>query len=121
LSFYLDTNAVYSYIFEDAHSTRIDQWIDRNRTALVISDWLETEFCALVHRRLRDGGLTAEATRVGMADFDVLARERTLRLPLSAADALHLALSAESGHCLVTFDIRLANAAKALGFAVETP
>jgi predicted nucleic acid-binding protein len=140
LSFYLDTNAIYSYIFEDSHSALIDRWIDRNRSGLVISDWVDTEFHALVHRRLRSGGLTGEAAHIGVADFDAFARERALRLPLtaasgahaamlardptlklSAADALHLAVSAEGAHCLVTFDIRLAEAARAQGFAIEVP
>jgi predicted nucleic acid-binding protein len=46
---------------------------------------------------------------------------RALELKLSAADALHLALSAEGRHCLVTFDARLADAALAAGFRAEIP
>jgi predicted nucleic acid-binding protein len=42
-------------------------------------------------------------------------------LKLSAADALHLALSSEAGHCLITFDTRLAEAAHSRGYEVEVP
>ncbi len=129
--FYLDTSAVYSFVFEDAHSAKIDRWIDKNRSVLVVSDWLETEFFALVNRRVRTGGLTHDAADIGLADFETLVREsaqrirlspvvgaratqlaRDPKLKLSAADALHLALSAEDGHCLVTFDMRLAEAGR---------
>lgn len=47
-----------------------------------------------------------------------LARDPALKL--SAADALHLALAAIDGLSLVTFDDRLADAAKARGYRVET-
>jgi predicted nucleic acid-binding protein len=140
LSFYLDTNAIYSYVFEDAHSQRIDDWIASRRAPIVVSDWAEAEFYALVGRRTRSGGLTPEAVDVGIRDFVTLAYEHAQRLSLSAAagalaanlardpklklsaaDALHLALSAHGDHCLVTFDERLAEAARARGFAVEIP
>lgn len=49
----------------------------------------------------------------------LLARDPGLKL--SAADALHLALSAEGGHCLVTFDVRLIEAARARGYSSEIP
>ena len=42
-------------------------------------------------------------------------------LKLSAADALHLALSADGGHCLVTFDARLAESARTRGLRAEIP
>jgi predicted nucleic acid-binding protein len=41
-------------------------------------------------------------------------------LKLSAAESLHLALAAIDGLSLVTFDDRLADAAKARGYSVET-
>jgi predicted nucleic acid-binding protein len=140
LSYYLDTRAIYSYIFEDAHSPAAEKWIGDANRPLIISDWVESEFGALINRRVRDGGLAVDAAVSGLSEFDsfalghaqryrlsgaagaraaVLARDPALKL--SAADALHLALSAEGGHCLVTFDIRLAEAARVRGFDVEVP
>jgi predicted nucleic acid-binding protein len=140
LSYYLDTSAIYSYIFEDAHSPAVEEWIGDANRPLIISDWVESEFGALINRRVRDGGLAVDAAVSGLSEFDsfalghaqrcrmsaaagaraaLLARDPALKL--SAADALHLALSAEGGNCLVTFDIRLAEAASARGFDVEVP
>jgi hypothetical protein len=86
------------------------------------------------------GLLSADVANAALLDFDAFAGscarhlpqtaasgalaallERDPALKLSAADALHLALSAEGSHCLVTFDIRLAEAARARGSSVEVP
>ena len=139
MSFYLDTNAIYSYIFSDAHSQRIDNWIARRAAPIFISDWVEAEFYALVWRRLRGGGLTSDAAKIGIGEFEAFVRlharglslspsagvlaaslARDPALKLSAADALHLARAANDGLSLVTFDDRLADAAKARGYRVET-
>jgi predicted nucleic acid-binding protein len=48
-----------------------------------------------------------------------LARDPLLKL--SAADALHLASAADGGHILVTFDARLADAARARAVPLEMP
>jgi predicted nucleic acid-binding protein len=140
VSFSVDTNFVVSILFVDAHTERAFAWLARNRAPLLISDWVATELLALVQRCVRTGLLSGEIAAAAMAEFDAFARTRaeSLRLSpgaglraaglardaalkLSAADALHLALSAEGDHCLVTFDTRLADAAKARGFAFDTP
>jgi predicted nucleic acid-binding protein len=140
VSFYLDTNAIYAFIFADAHSTRIDHWLVRQSAPIVVGDWVKAEFYALVWRRVRGGGLKADAAAIGITDFDTfvtskaqglalspsagalaanLARDPLLKL--SAADALHLASAADGSHVLVTFDARLADAAKARVYPVEIP
>jgi len=140
MSFYLDTNAIYSFIFGDAHSARMDNWLKTPSSLLIIGDYVQTEFHALVGRRVRGGGLTPHAASVGIADFDafVARRAQTLALSssagalavelardpllkLSAPDALHLACAADGGHALVTFDLRLADAARARSYPVEIP
>jgi predicted nucleic acid-binding protein len=140
VSFCLDANFIVSILFVDSNTARAFAWLERNRARLLVSDWTATELFALVQRRVRTGLLSGEVAMAALAEFDAFARERaeSLRLSpaagaraaglardaalkLSAADALHLALSAEGDHCLVTFDIRLADAAKARSFAFETP
>lgn len=140
MSFYFDTNAIYSLTFSDAHTSRVYVWLQRQSAKLIVGDYAKAEFHALVGRRLRGGGLTSLAASLGVADFDafVARRAQTLalapsagklavdlardpRLKLYAPDALHLACAAEGGHVLVTFDQRLAEAAKLCGYAVETP
>jgi predicted nucleic acid-binding protein len=138
VSFYIDTNAIYSFVFADAHSQRIDNWIVRQAAPIFLSDWAKSEFYALVWRRVRGGGLTGDAAKIGIGEFEAFIRDHTrglslspsagvlaaslardAALKLSAADPLHLALAAIDGLSLVTFDDRLADAAKARGYSVE--
>ena len=140
MSFCLDTNVLVSIFFADAHSTRAFAWLERVPEPICVSDWAATEFFALAHRRVRAGLLDADAANAALLDFDAFAGNRAQRrshsaasgalaallardpgLKLSAADALHLALSAEGGHCLVTFDVRLIEAARARGYSSEIP
>ncbi len=140
MSFYLDTNFIVSIHFPDVHTARSFDWLAARASRLVVSDWTAAEYYALVLRRVRTGTLSAMAASAAFAEFDAFAGGRAARAPmalvagpraaemardpelkLSAADALHMAISAEGGHCLVTFDKRLAEAARARGFAVETP
>ncbi len=134
---YLDTNAIYSFIFQDAHSVAIQRWLAESSAQLFTSDWTETEFAALVNRRARAGGLTGAAAKTGIADFDDFVDKRSISLrlspsvgslsallardpdlKLSAADALHLAVCAVNDCRLVTFDVRLADAARMRGVSV---
>jgi predicted nucleic acid-binding protein len=73
LSYYLDTSAIYSYIFEDAHSPAVEKWIGDANRPLIISDWVESEFGALINRRVRDGGLAVDAALSGLSEFDSFA------------------------------------------------
>jgi predicted nucleic acid-binding protein len=136
----LDTNVLVSIFFADAHSSRAFAWLERVSEPIWVSDWAATEFFALAHRWVRAGLIGAETANAVLVDFDAFAGGRARRLSqspaagalaallardsglkLSAADALQLALSAEGGHRLVTFDVRLAEAARARSFAFEIP
>lgn len=140
MSYSLNTNVVLSTLFVDAHTARAFAWLERGPKGLHVSDWVAAELAALVRRRARAGLIPEEAAAAALIEFDAFAGARAQRLSqsaaagalaanlardpklkLSAADALHLALSAHGDHCLVTFDERLAEAARARGFAVEIP
>jgi 2-haloacid dehalogenase len=85
-------------------------------------------------------GAQLEAAEAALLEFESFAGARTRRLPhsasagahaaelardpelkFSAADALHLALSAEGRHRLVNFDARVADSTRAAGFDAEIP
>ena len=140
MSFSLDTNFLVSILFADAHTARAFAWLGLGAIEINVSDWAATELFALVHRRVRAGLIAPDVAAAALIDFDAFMASRARRLPqsaaagshaadlardaalkLSAADALHLALSADSGHSLVTFDQRLADAARARGYPVEIP
>lgn len=137
--FSLDTSFLVSILFIDAHTARAFAWLGAGGGDIRVSDWAATELFALVHRRVRGGLITADVAAAALTDFDAFMAGRARRLPqssaagvlaaslardaalkLSAADALHLALAAIDGLGLVTFDDRLADAAKARGYRVET-
>ena len=140
MSFYVDTNVVMSFLLEDAHSSKVDDWLGKAPRAIFASFWLEAEFFALIGKKTRSGALTSDQSRVILDRFEAefltqgrrlgatasagliassLARDASLKL--SAADTLHLALSVDYGLTLLTFDARLADAAVARGHAVEVP
>jgi predicted nucleic acid-binding protein len=140
VSFVLDTNFLVSILFVDAHTARAFAWLGAGASDIWVSDWAGTELFALVHRRVRAGSIGADVAAAALNEFDAFMASRARRLPsssasgvlaanlardpalkLSAADALHLALAAVDGLGLVTFDNRLADAAKARGYRFETP
>jgi predicted nucleic acid-binding protein len=140
VSYCLDTNFLVSILFADAHTARAFAWLERLPEPIYVSDWAATEFFALIRRRMRTGLLDADVADTALLEFDAFAGARARRLShsatagalaallardptlkLSAADALHLALSAGGNHSLVTFDVRLAEAARAAGFNAEIP
>jgi len=140
LSFYLDTNVLLSLFFQDAGSDAAAKWLEHALAPFAISDWSEAEFHAVVNRWVRSGALSLSAAKSGAGDFDEFARMFTSRLQLSAgagelaaqmtrdaamklaaADALHLALAVSGGHSLVTFDQRLAEAARQCAADVIIP
>jgi predicted nucleic acid-binding protein len=140
VSYCLDTSFLVSILFPDPHTSRAFAWLEALPRTIYVSDWAATEFFALVRRRTRTALVNPEVAEAALVEFEAFASSRAQRLPqsapagahaaelarapelkLSAADALHLALSAEGCHCLVTFDARLADAALAAGFRAEIP
>ncbi len=140
MSYCLDTNFLVSILFVDAQTDRAFAWLERVPEPTYVSDWAAAELFALVHRRTRAGLLGGDVAGAALLEFDGFAGSRARRLSispaagalaallardpalkLSAADALHLALSADGGHCLVTFDARLFEAAGMRGFNCEIP
>jgi len=137
LSFHLDASFIVSLFLRDAHTFEADHWIERAVGSVIVSDFCAVEFAAVVSHGVRTGRLSpaeAEATltdfdewrskssvlhHVGTADFaraDRLVRDFATKL--AAADALHLAAAMNAGASLVTFDDRLAEAARMQGMGV---
>ena len=83
MSLYLDTNVVYSFVFEDAYSARADIWMARQSVPIVVVDWAKVEFHALVRRLVRAGALKADVAGVGFADFERFIATQTRGLALA--------------------------------------
>jgi predicted nucleic acid-binding protein len=140
VSYCLDMSFLVSVLFPDSHTSSAFASLERLPRAIYVSDWAATEFFALVRRRTRAGLVDPQVAEGTLLEFEAFAMSRAQRLAqsalagahaaelardpdlkLSAADALHLALSESGRHCLVTFDARLAEAARAGGFRAEIP
>ncbi len=134
---YLDASAVAKIYIAEPDSEALESALVGRRD-LVVSDLAVTELTSALARRVRDTELSAsqaervyrrilqdvnagEFHRTELTQSAHREAERLLmgvgrRVPLRAADALHLALAALAGtRVLITFDRRMTTAAKALG------
>jgi len=134
---YLDASALAKVYIPEPESSVLGSVL-AGRRDLIVSDLAVTEVASAMMRRVRDRqlrrGEMAEAYRTlagHVADRRFLRAELTAnahreaerllmtlgeRVPLRAADGLHLALAAlASARVLVTFDRRMAAAAAAVG------
>jgi predicted nucleic acid-binding protein len=136
---YVDASALAKLYFPESDSDRLNRLL-AGRRDLVASDLAVTEFVSSLARRQRDGMLSAAVVQraqralLDHLDGGVFQRaeltpdchrvaERLLiqlmQLTLRAADALHLALTAACDCAtMLTYDLRLAKAAKAIGLTV---
>ncbi len=124
---YLDTSAALKLMIEERESGALARLIDGEEPELVACLLLETELRRSVHRI---GGLSQEAVSVfldGVSLFEVppsLFREAGL-LPgewLRSLDALHVAAGIRLGvDRVLTYDARLADAARGVGLPVLAP
>jgi hypothetical protein len=132
---YLDTSVVVAALTDESNTRRMQAWLGSHPPGLLaISDWVVTEFSAALSIKLRTGQTLPSArakalaifTQLTVNSFRVWSVSRTefstaakfadsYELGLRAADALHLAISADHGATLCTLDRRLAEAGSALG------
>lgn len=140
MSDYLDASAIVSILLDEASSDAVLTVAQGAEGVLLISDFGITEVSSAISQLIRtrrrsnheahalveelDGWVeaTAETTRATSADIaEATAIVRQFDLKLRAPDALHLAICRRLEARLITLDIRLANAAKALGVAYINP
>lgn len=132
MSAYLDASLVVSLFLIDANSVRARALLGAE-PAPVLSDWCAVEVSGVIARQMRIGALSSQDTQTAYRNFDrwrvTVAREDTMAadvdatmrlvrradLNLRGPDALHLVIASRLGAKLLTFDARLAAAAKAVG------
>jgi predicted nucleic acid-binding protein len=125
---YLDASAAVKLIQREPESAALRHYLARQRTVLS-SRVMGVELLRAV-RRL-DGTLEDQARAVLAVtasvelDADIVARAGAVDPPgLRSLDAIHLASALSIGpelDAFVTYDIRQADAARALGLVVESP
>ena len=132
---YIDTSIVVSSLIREVHTDRAQRWLgEQTSEDLAISDWVISEFSSALSLKLRTKQISEETRAEALAGFARFAGNMLHVLPVSsphfraaarfadrqelglrAGDALHLAIAAESGSTLYTFDRRLAAAGPAIG------
>jgi predicted nucleic acid-binding protein len=136
---YLDTSAILPLFLTDRHTDAMRAWATEPTIVVVLSDFGAAEFVAAISRAVRIGRLSNAAATTVLTLFDrwrvqteqrrigggdIAACERLLRdfrLKLNAPDALHLAIASTESVPLVTFDERLAVAARAIAHTTIVP
>lgn len=124
---YLDTSAALKLLVEEDESAAFADFVEQEQPNLVASFLVETELrrAATRHPTIPQAAVTTLLAGVGMLDSPRgLFREAGV-LPgthLRSLDALHLASATREGvdHVL-TYDRRMAAAARELGFRVHAP
>ncbi len=133
---YLDTNGVIALLTADPLTARVTALLRQDADPLIVSDFTAAEFSAVVGRKARTGAIIKQhaldalaaldqwllrVLRVELEAGDVSRADAVLRrldLPLMAPEAIHIAIAQRVGARLVTFDQRMAAAARSLGLAV---
>ncbi|GAA1482597.1 type II toxin-antitoxin system VapC family toxin [Gordonia sinesedis] len=129
MAYYLDTSALVKLVVAEAETPGLRTWIAAGDTDLVSSDLARTELLRAVRRIATDRVVQARAVldaltllTLGTDLFEAAAHlDPTV---LRTLDALHLAAALALGDDLsgiVTYDDRLADAARAHGIPVLTP
>lgn len=124
---YLDTAAALKLMVEESESSALADRLDSEVPDLVSCLLLETELRRAAQRReaLSQERVSQFLERVGLYEVPAsLFREAGLvtGANLRSLDALHLAAAVRIGvDAVVTYDQRMAQASRALGFAVVAP
>ncbi len=131
---YLDTNILVSLHINDGLTAPAVSWIAEQTLALALSEWVRTEFHAVIGLRKRKDELSAAMAHKAINSFTTRVDDYHHLLPVSneaatlaadwlrnpdctlqTGDALHLAIAQRGGaSVLATFDARFAKAAQKL-------
>jgi len=129
MAFYVDTSALVKLVVAEAQTTALQTWITTTTAELVSSDLARTELLRAVRRGASDQVVQARAVldSLSLLTVSTTVFESAGHLNpavLRTLDALHLASALSLGddlEGLVTYDERLAEAARSHGIAVVAP
>ena len=123
---YVDTSALGALLIDQPESPALLDWLDQTAVTLVSSDLLETELRRIAVREgLDQSDVTRVVDGVGLAALDRAVYRSAGFLPmpyLRTLDALHLeAAMRVDAAGILTYDRRLAEAARSAGLDVIAP
>jgi predicted nucleic acid-binding protein len=131
---HLDASVLVPLFAIDSLNSRAEKALRSLQNELIVSDLSAAEFSSVIARRVRTRDLRAEEARTAFLNFDIWCNRysrlvnieridfsqaiglmRRLELSLRTPDALHIAIAQRIGGTLLTFDKRMASAARVLG------
>lgn len=137
---YLDASFLVALLTAEAASVRAVDFVSAYPAGLIVSDFASAEFASAISRHVRMGHMPRNEGQIVISAFDrwvlgaaasiealpvdiALATTflRRLDLVLRTPDAIHIAVSQRLAATLVTFDQRMAAAARMLGTTVIEP
>lgn len=129
MTYYLDTSALVKLVAPEPESAVLRQWLEARAEALVTSDLARTELFRAVRRVLPKSAPLARQVldTLTVLRLETSVFEEAARLEptgLRSLDALHLAaalLLEDDLLGVVTYDERLAEATRLLGYPVLAP
>ena len=129
MAHYVDTSALVKLVIAEAETEALRSWIGKERPTLVSCDLARAELMRAVRRAAPDRAVQARLvldaiTLVAVATATFEAAGRLDPATLRTLDTIHIAAALELGDDLtgmVTYDDRLADAARANGIVVVAP
>ena len=137
MSVYLDASVLAALFTVDPFSERTDRFFRGLGAVAVVSDFGAVELASAISRHVRMRELTKDEAQQALSAFDLWAARMTSRvetlsldvraaeaylrrldLTLRTADALNIAIAQRLGAELATFDVRMADSARAIGLSV---
>jgi hypothetical protein len=134
---YLDASLLVPLFVTDALAARAEDLLPRIEARPIVSDFAASEVSSAIARKLRmavithaearaafvavDARVATTAERVPIEPADVRLAERLVRrldLPLRVPDAMSIAIALRVRARLASFDVRMLDAARAVGLPV---
>ena len=128
--FYLDASAAAKLVLAEDDSDAMKEWIEATDAVIVSSDLLRTELLRTIRRhvpaQLSQGRALLESiTLIALSRNDYESAAMLGPPVLRSLDALHLASAVDVGGdeltAIITYDLRMIEAARAMSIAVVSP
>ena len=137
MTVYLDASVLVALFTNDHLTARAEKFLRANPMVLIVSDFAAAEFSSVIARHVRTKDIIKDDARTVFANFDIWTARTTQRARISAADiitaevflrrldlalrtpdAINIAMAQRMGATLVTFDKKMAAAARSIGTVV---
>ena len=134
MSVYLDASVLVALFTNDPLTVRAETFLRANPLVLIVSDFAAAEFSSVIVRHVRTKDIKKDDARIVFSNFDtwtartaqrahispadITAAEVLLRridLALRTPDAINIAMAQRMEATLVTFDKKMAAAARSIG------